>query len=129
MYCLLLFGAAALGLGGIAHRRAYLGCRAISDYCWINNCSSGAACCSNGDYNGACQDPVETAVAFLNDCSIIGRYRGRKVYLQDKVCYHNKTYVLFAFDDGEHMAFELERGSCCPCDRSWRVVGYSYADI
>ena len=126
MYCLLLFGAAALGLGALSGRNAVLGCRSLNDYCWVTNNSRGMTCC--GDFGGS-SDPVETAVAFLNDCSIIARYRGKKVYLQDMLCYCDKTYLLFAFDDGEHIAFEVERGSCCPCDCSLRVSRYCYVDL
>ena len=128
MYCLLLFGAAALGLGALSGRAAVLGCRPLNDYCWVTNTSKGVSCCGNGDFC-ASSDPVQTAVAFLNDCSIIAKYRGKKVYLQDMLCYKNKTYLLFVFDDGEHIAFEVERGSCCPCDRSWRVSRYCYVDL
>ncbi len=136
MFCLFLAGAAALGVGSVLRSGNRLGCRSLSEYCWRENpnlpdCSGMNALASSVENGGKCWllDPVETAVSFLNECFIIGRYRSRPTYLHECKRVGDKTYVLLTFDDGEEMAFELCQPQVCGCRRFYVVCRYSYASL
>ena len=136
MFCLLLAGAAALGVGSVLRSGVRLGCRPLKEYCWRENpnlpdCAGMNALAASVENGSMCwmQDPVEASVAFLNECFIIGRYRSRPAYLHECKTVGDKTYVLLTFDDGEEMAFELCRPEVCSCRRFYVVCRYCYASL
>ena len=129
MHSLLLAGAAgyAVAQGGLFSRK--LGCRSLRSYCWRQNPQPFQVSPTDlADKPWLC-DPVETAVAFLNNCFIIQRYRSRTAHLHELKCSGNVAWVLLTFDNGEEMAFQLCRNSACGCRDWWTVCQYSYASL
>lgn len=73
-------------------------------------------------------DPTLTAASYLNRSFIRDAYRGRDFYAEHVEYSRNRARVFASFDDGTHMAFELER-PCFDCARDiWVVRRYAYLD-
>lgn len=72
--------------------------------------------------------PETTAAAFLNRSFVRSAYRGRAFYVEKRFVSTNRASLFVSFDDGTHMAFELER-PCIDCERDlWVVKRYAYLD-
>ena len=73
-------------------------------------------------------DPLKTTASYLNRSFIRTAYRGRDFYVEHIDRQDNCARVFISFDDGTHMAFELER-PCFDCARDiWVVRRYAYLD-